>query len=206
MSNSKPTIAIDIDDVLAEGTLALVDSVNRIYGSSLTIDDYHKIGGDFMGYYERVWKAHGLEHTIRLEDLGKEMALDQSHVPLLAGAEFAVGELSKRFKVIFITARPAAWEKATRRWFADNLSHKDIELYFAGNHYDDTALTKGQLAKKLNVRLLIDDNVTNCQSALDEGVQTILFGAYGWQHNAPEGMVRCKDWPQALDYLNEATI
>ena len=131
----------------------------------------------------------------------REMA-DQSQVPLLAGAMFAVHELSKRFRVIFITARPPEWEDATRRWFKHHQVGEDVELYFAGNHYDATAQSKGKLAAKLGAELLIDDNVSNCQSALDEGLQTILFGDYGWQGSVPEGMIKCRDWSEVLEHLD----
>lgn len=198
----KPTIAIDIDDVLAEGTLALIESVNKMYGTSLTHTDYHSVGGDFKGYYERVWKSHGLENTVRYEDLEQEMIADQSHVPLLAGAEFAVHMLAERFHIIFITARAPECEAATRRWFKQHLFDDEVELYFAGSHFDDTSMSKGGLAAKLGAELLIDDNISNCQSALDEGLQTILFGDYGWQGNVPEGMTRCRDWPAVLEHLD----
>jgi hypothetical protein len=50
--------------------------------------------------------------------------------------------------------------------------------------------------------LLIDDNEEHIQSALDQGLDTILFGEYGWQHGAPQGTVVCKDWPAVLEYLS----
>lgn len=200
---SKPTIAIDIDDVLAEGTNALIESANRRYGLSLTPQDYHDVGGDFKGYYERVWLTHGVDNLVSYDELAEEMAEDQSHVPLLAGAEFAIHQLAKRFHIVFITARPEAWEAATRRWFKNHLYGDDIELYFAGSHHHETSLNKGQQAKKLGATLLIDDNVTNCQTALDEGIDVILFGDYGWQRNAPGTMKRCKGWPEVLEYIDE---
>ncbi len=202
-SSKKSTIAIDIDDVLADGTNAMIDAANRRYDLSLTADDYHSVGGDFKGYYERVWATHGLESIVNFDELSEEMAADQSHVPLLAGAEFAVSELSKRFHIVFITARPEAWERATRLWFAKHFEKENVELYFAGSHLSPSSLTKGQQAKRLNATLLIDDNISNCQTALDEGLEVILFGEYGWQGHAPSEMTRCKDWPEVLEHLSE---
>lgn len=200
----KPIIAIDIDDVVAQGTEYLIESVNTRHNLALTREEYHAVGGEFWGYYERVWQAHGVGDLVHYADVAEEMAADQSQVPLLPGAQFAVHELAKRFHVIFITARPPAWEQATRRWFKQHLDDEDVELYFAGNHYDSAAQSKGQLAVRLGAELLIDDNISNCQSALDEGVDTILFGEYGWHTSVPDGMMRCKDWPAVLEYMNEA--
>lgn len=200
----KATIAIDIDDVLAEGTNSLIASANARYGLSLSPEDYHAVGGDFKGYYERVWMTHGVDSIVSYSELAAEMAEDQSHIPLLAGAEFAIHQLAKRFHIVFITARPESWEISTRRWFAQHLAADDIDLYFAGSHHNEMALSKGQQAKKLGATLLIDDNVANCQSALDEGIDVILFGDYGWQRDAPKTMKRCKGWPEVLEYLDEA--
>lgn len=199
---TKPVIAIDIDDVLADGTNALIDAANRRYDLSLTPEDYHTVGGDFKGYYERVWATHGVESIVSFDELSEEMATDQSNVPLLAGAQFAVTELSRRFHIVFITARPEEWEAATRRWFSQHFGNDDVELYFAGSHDGTMAMTKGQQAKALGADLLVDDNPRNCQTALDEGLKTILFGEYGWQQNPPDTMIRCKGWPEVLEYLD----
>lgn len=204
---NKITIAIDIDDVLAEGTNALIDVVNSRYGLALSQGDYHAVGGNFNGYYERVWATHGVDGIVSYAELADEMAADQSHIPLLPGADFAINELSKRFHIVLITARPESWIKATRRWLARHFDAGDIEVYFAGNTVSaaqKTALSKGKQAKLLNAKLLIDDNVNNCQSAMDEGIEVILFGEYGWQGDAPERMMRCKDWPAVLEHVNEA--
>lgn len=203
---SMPTIAIDIDDVLADGTGQLIASVNERHGLSLTSQDYHAVGGEFWGYYERVWQAHGVAEVVKYADVAEEMRRDQSLVPLLPGAEFAIRQLTERFRVVFITARPVAWEAATRRWFTMHFNNDDIELYFAGSHDGTMALNKGQQAVKLGAKLLIDDNIDNCQTALDEGLEAILFGDYGWHGEVPAGMLRCKDWPAVLEYLDARDV
>ena len=63
--------------------------------------------------------------------------------------------------------------------------------------------TKGELCQELNVSWLIDDNPEHCLSAVDAGVEAILFGEYGWHHEAPMHLTRCKDWPSVVDYFNE---
>ncbi len=189
---NKQTIAIDIDDVIADSTEALKLLVNRQIGANLTSDQYHNVGGEYWGYYERVWQTHGLANKISYKDFEAEMVVDQSHVPLLPGADFAIHELTKKFRIIFITARNKTWERATQQWFGESFDKKDIELYFCENHKDAKAKTKGQLCKELGVSLLIDDNVSHCQSALDENVDIILFGKYGWQSKAPNEMTHAK--------------
>lgn len=202
---TKQTISIDIDDVIANSTESLRMLVNERTGANLTIEDYLNVGGEYWGYYERVWRTHGLQDQINFKDLSDEMIHDQSHVPLLPGAEFAIHELSKRFHVIFVTARDQSWEAATRKWFSQQFNHDDIELYFSESHKNSRAKTKGQLCRELGVTIHIDDNVSHCQSVLSEGIGAILFGHYGWHANIPSDVIRCKDWPSVLEYLNGAT-
>jgi hypothetical protein len=63
-------------------------------------------------------------------------------------------------------------------------------------------MTKGQICKKLGASYLIDDNVGHCEKAIEEGVSAVLFGEYGWHGDAPDKLVRCKDWPAVLEYFD----
>ena len=197
---SKPIIAIDIDDVTADSTESLRQLVNERWQVNLSKDDY-KIPGTYRDYYAEVWARHGLADKIDYADLEEEMAVDQSHVPVMRGAEDAIHALSKVFHVIFITARDVSWESATRVWFKDKFAHDDIELYFSEGMSNIGAMTKGQLCKQFGAELLIDDNPSHCLSAINEGVKTILFGNYGWHVVDLEGAVQCKNWKEVQEYL-----
>lgn len=199
---SHPTIAIDIDDVLADSTESLRMLVNERIGANLTTKDY-RVPGEYWGYYERVWQQHGIAERLNFKELNAEMTIDQSHVPLMPGATFAINELRKKYQVIALTARDVSWERATRAWFQEHLG--DTELYFIGNRHAVDSKTKGQLCRSLDVSILIDDNPGHCQSALDEGIEAILFGEYGWHTGLPEEIVRCKDWSAVMEYLSDRT-
>jgi 5'(3')-deoxyribonucleotidase len=198
----KPIIAIDIDDVIAAGTDSFRQEVNKLMGTNLTPEDY-QVPGDFWGYYERVWANHGIENVPRVQ-LDVVMITDQSHVPLLPGASFAIGELSKRFEIIIVTARDQKWEKATLIWLKSHFGDTFKSVHFAGNSDDKSAKTKGQLCVEVGAGYLIDDNPHNGMTAVDEGLKGILFGEYGWHHEAPDVLIRCRDWPAVLEYFQDA--
>lgn len=201
MKPSRKLIAIDIDDTIADSTESLRLLVNRRTGVSLTQEAY-RIKGDYWGYYERVWEANNIADRASYDDFANEMVDDQSHVPLLPGAEFAINELASQYDIVLLTARDKTWEKATRRWLSDNLGDHDIDIHFTSAHKDEREMTKGQLCRHLNAEILIDDNVEHCQSAINEGVQALLFGNYGWHHDAPDTLKRCKDWQAVLDFFS----
>jgi 5'(3')-deoxyribonucleotidase len=200
---SKPIIAVDIDDVIADTTDAIRLWGNAKSGIEMTKEHY-SIPGEYWGYYERVWEQKGLNGVLIYDDAESSLIADELEVPLLAGASFAIKELQKQYSVVLITSRTPLMEPVTRRWIDEHFAGLDIQLYFAKNPKNAVgpAKTKGQLCKELGAFLLIDDNVDHCQSVLDERLEAVLFGDYGWQTGLPKGAVRCNDWPAVLEYMN----
>lgn len=198
----KIIIAVDIDDVLADTSESLRHFVNRRTNSNLTKDDY-RVPGEYWGYYERVWASHGLVDDTQFADFENELAIDQSQVPLLPGASFAIHELSKKYHIILITSRNAKWENETRKWFKEHLGKDDIEIHLTGHRKADDYKTKGELCRLLGVEILIDDNFGHCQSAVDEGVSAVLFGEYGWHPINTNEIPHCKDWSAVLELLQQ---
>ena len=194
----KKVIAVDIDDVIADSTETLRIIVNTRTGANLESGHYKVPMGSYWGYYERIWRSHDVDITYR--ELEEEMEIDQSHVPLLSGASFAIGELSSKYDIVIITSRPPEWEPKTKDWLMTNFGDVFVSLHFT--QQGEEKKTKGQICKDLGVDYLIDDNPEHCQSALGEGVEAILFGDYGWHHKAPKGLVKCEDWQSVLEYFN----
>jgi len=194
----KPVIAVDIDDVLADSTEALRLEVNDRLKVELTAEHY-KIPGDYRRYYESIWKRHGLESRINMKDLDPRMAEDQSHIEPNQQAEEVLRRLSERYSLIVVTSRPATWRKATERWLERHFKDMFSQILFIEETEGET---KGRLCREHDADWLIDDNVEHAQSAVDEGLEVILFGDYGWHHKVPAHFHRCKNWRQVLEYFN----
>lgn len=200
-SPMRKTIAVDIDDTIAESLEAFRKKANEHAGSSLGVEDY-KIEADYWGYYEKVWEQHGIADLVNATKVYEDLHTDQSLVPLLPGAQFAVSELMKKYKIILITARDPKWEDATKSWLQDQFGDRAPELYFSQAHRDTASKTKGQICKDVGAEWLIDDNVEHCLGAVQEGVTPLLFGSYGWQYKAPNHLTRCHDWQAVLEYFD----
>lgn len=191
---SREVIAIDVDDVVADSTESLRLLVNKRTGSSLTKENY-RIPGEYSRYYERVWEKHGLSELISYETLGDDMVYDQAHIPLNEGAKEAISKLSQNYDLVIVTARDPAWKPATVRWLSahfDSLFHKVI--FTRSDIENSPEKSKGEVCIEVGASWLIDDNVEHCQSALDVGIRAIIFGTYGWHHDIPPSLVRCKNW------------
>lgn len=198
----KPTIAIDIDDVLAQGTESLRLQVNQRLGVNLTPEHY-RIPGSYRRYYETVWKEHGILERIDWEELNSQMLIDQSHVPVVPKAAATLRKLKRTYDLVVITARETTWEAATRDWVEAQFPGIFSTVHFAGRH-DGTTKPKGELCVELGAAWLIDDNVEHAHTALERGIQVLLFGSYGWHKNIEihKDVVRCKDWTAVLEYFD----
>lgn len=197
----KPIIAIDIDDVLAQGTESLRQEVNRRLGVNL-LPEHYQIPGPYWQYYETVWEQHGLADRISMEELNPQMVKDQSHVLVFEEAKDVLKKLSEKYRLFVVTARNVEWETATRRWLSSHFPDVFADIYFAGDHGGNQ--TKGELCVEIGAEWLIDDNVGHAQTALEQGIKVVLFGDYGWHKNIEihEDIVRCKDWPAVLEYFD----
>lgn len=197
----KQIIAVDIDDVIALGTESLRLQVNKRLGTNLQPKHY-AIPGEYWGYYDRVWQLNGLADRISLEDLNPQMLVDQSHVPPHAQALSALRTLAKRFDLVVVTARNTDWERATKVWIDKNFPGIFSGIYYAGR--PDGPKTKGDVCVDLGASWLIDDNIDHAHTAIDHGVQVLLFGEYGWHigREVHKNVVRCKDWQAVLEYFD----
>ena len=201
---SRPIIAIDIDEVLADTTEAVRLITNKRLGVELPQSAY-AIHADYWGYYESVWEKHELK-DISFKDIHEELTNNHLTVKLLPGAQFALGRLQRKYDIVFVTARSDDRRKDTLEWFRAWLPEVNADIHFS-NHLDKARrVSKGELCRQLGAELLIDDNFEHCRSAVDCGLSAILFGEYGWQYSAVEheGVARCRDWQSVLERLDVA--
>lgn len=198
----KPVIAVDIDDVLASSTDALRQVVNKKLGIELPAEAY-VVEADYWGYYDAVWEANGISGQISLDELNPQMRVDQSHVLPMPGAFAALSQMRSSYDFIVITARSSDWEDATRVWLQKNFPGIFEEVFFTNEADGVKEKGKGDLCLEAGATWLIDDNIGHALSALEKGVDVIVFGEYGWHHRGiPDGVVACKNWLDVGEYFS----
>lgn len=197
---TKPLIAIDIDDTIADSTESLRIAANERSGLNIPAEVYRQ-KGEYWGYYEAILAKYGIDKVYTLQDNKAEMEADQSTILVIEGARDALATLTKHYRIVFITAREESCEPATHRWLAEKFDGLKYDLHFIDHIHGESGLTKGQLCKRLGAELLIDDNDAHCQSAVAEGVGAIRFGEYGWHGENEDQIPCCKTWQDVLEYL-----
>ncbi len=197
---SKPIIAIDIDDVLADYAAGFVAFSNQRWGTNLTLDDYDEHWGN-------VWKVDIEEirrraTTIHDERLVKTLTHRSEAVPVL---EY----LSKSFDIVVVTSRRIQNKDDTLAWLRTHYPMISTETVTFSGFFDTIKegsihQTKGDIIASLGARYMIDDQLKHCLSSAEQGVEALLFGDYAWNQmpNLPASVTRVHDWGGVKEYFD----
>lgn len=195
-------IAIDIDDVLGSQNEAMLRFANERYGHNHTIDDY-TVEGPYWGYWRNIWGVCEEEGRRRIQEYHELGGLD-THEPIPQAVE-AVTELDQRYGLVIVTARERAFEKPTREWLGKHFPVTFSSVHFLGETNGQKE-TKAEVCKRLGADYLIDDYPEHCRLAVEDGVQPLLFGSYGWNKyitDLPSEVIRVRNWAEVLEYFSD---
>jgi len=195
---TKPIIAIDIDDVLADHAKQFVEFSNKRWETNLTIDDYDE-------HWAEMWQTDHAETERRAAEFRSSNIIrgyNHDNVALET-----LKELNKHFSLVVLTSRRLEMEKETRAWIATHYPDIFTEIHFSGiwENSDGTAhlQTKAEVCRTLGASYLIDDQLKHCIGAAECGVTGLLFGNYTWNKtsNLLSNMARVKDWYEVGKYF-----
>ena len=199
---AKPTIAVDIDDVLAANAENFVRFSNKRWGTNLKPDDYTE-------HWAELWKVDFDEVDKRRDVIIKEQLFLKHR--FFDEAKPVLKKLTKNYKLFVVSSRSNRIQKDTIDWI--NKEYGDI---FSGIHFADmwnrTDLhilerlkgTKNDVIKQIGADYLIDDQPKHCIAAAKAGIKTVLFGDYKWNRDLKlrKNMVRARNWQEVLEYFN----
>lgn len=190
---AKKTIAIDIDDVLADNAAGFVAFSNRKWGTNLRPEDYDE-------HWAKVWAIDNEEVERRAtafheSGVFRTYAHADTAMPVLK-------RLSLEYNLIIVTSRRLQIQGETLEWVHRHYPgiFSDETIHFAGiwDTIDNHSIhrTKADVVEQLGADILIDDQLKHCQAVVETGRQALLFGDYSWNRldKLPSGMVRVADW------------
>ena len=197
------TIAIDIDDVLADNARGFVDFSNQRWGTHLSPDQYDE-------HWAKIWEVDNEETERRaaiFHESGvlKDYRHDDSALPVLQ-------RLSQDFRLLIITSRRLQTKGDTIAWIHQHYPgiFVDDTIHFAGIwdtvNDESIALTKGELVDALKADYLIDDQLKHCQAVAGRGKRALLFGDDRWNQaeKLPQGITRVAGWRAVEEYFYAA--
>jgi hypothetical protein len=195
------TIAVDIDDVLSMSAQAFTSFSNETWGTTLEEADFTEDLGS-------MWGVDHKEVVKRLKTYFASDAIQRS-LPI-EGAEPALRELARWYKLVAVTSRIEQIMPMTQEWVGHNFAGIPLEVYSAGiwDKLDEGARmrTKSEVCVRLRADYLIDDQLKHCIAVSECGIEAVLFGNYAWNQAGllPGGVKRAEDWQAVLEYFTNA--
>jgi len=201
----KQVIAVDIDDVLAISAAEFVAYSNQRWGTNLKVEDYHED-------WSVMWQVDRETEHQRAQEIYNTGFFEA--IPHDAAAIDVLKQLSHNYELVVATSRVSVVHKDTLEWLERHFRGLFKDVHMSGI-YDAVAygpletggqhmLTKAELIKRVGADFLIDDQPKHCLAVADLGVETILFGDYGWNRDIgplPERVTRCADWAAVGEYF-----
>lgn len=198
---TKPIIAVDCDHVIADINEGIRQFVNETYGTAHTSEDY-RVTGEYKRYWERVW---GFEEGVKSDRFARFVASGRmSHLDEVSGALRTLTQLRDTHTLVLVTARTQSEVKSTHEWLAKRMPGVFDRVIFMHEWSDGVQSTKAKICQDIGAGYLIDDNYDHCRLASEIGINSLLFGDYGWNREVSVGgnMRRAKDWYEIGEFFN----
>lgn len=196
----KPIIAVDIDDVIAANAVGFVKYSNNKYGTKLTIDNYQDHWGE-------IWKTEHEETERRAIDYHTSGHI--ATYDIVDGAFDVLKKLKQHFSLVVLTTRRNSINQLTREWLEKFYPNIFDDIIFSGffdePNKESIHQTKGELARSIKAKYLIDDQLKHVQSAAAMGINGLLFGEYSWNKidELPKDVLRVKNWEEVSRYFHD---
>jgi len=208
MSNQKPRIGVDLDNVLFDFTPAFCEYSNAEFGTDLTSYSYHE-------HWAKIWGQNDelLPHNELMDRwhymIGEKFF--EKILPIKNAAEILRRLKELGYELVVLTTRSAnnpADDKEIRRQTRDSLS-RDFsgifdEIHFLGiwkgaDQEKGHQITKSELFDKLNLDYLIDDQTKHVNAINASGEpRGILFGSFAHQEDAAPNTPHFDSWNDDL--------
>jgi uncharacterized HAD superfamily protein len=196
----RQTLAIDADDTLFDENTAVRLFMNKTYGFQHTAQDY-LVPGPFDNYWERIWNVEPDKMNEMYEQF--VTSSEKQNLEPMPGAVRVLEALKEKYELVIVTSR----DHRAVDWTHDSLTRHYPQL-FKDVHFTPLwgkgeKVTKAKICNEIGASYLIDDSFEHCKLAAEAGIQSILFGNYGWnrEQELPQGIVRCQDWTAVGEFL-----
>jgi len=194
---AKPTIAVDLDEVLGQFLQQLALFHNEEYGTSLTIKDFHSY------HFADVWECTDEEASARVRKYFASKYFED--IPPVPKAFDVLSKHKDSFRFVVVTARQHFLEETTRQWIAKHYPELFDDILF-GNHYgtEGKKVPKSELCKTINAIALLDDSLhhaLDCSPIMTTILLVDLDGQYTWNQNPNPRTNKCVEVPSNVQRL-----
>ena len=184
-------IAIDLDEPVVHYIKGFVKFYNTAYGGNLKAEDFKEFD---------IHKTLGVS-----KEESKELRRKYSNskffeeMEFLEGAKEVIDNLSKKNKIIFITARDSFYHDKTKAFIKANFPYAD--LLFSGDYHGNNK-KKDELCKDFVVDILIEDSELS-GNYVESGIKIILIDKPWNKHVLHKNLIRVNNWNEIAGKLRK---
>jgi len=198
----KPIILVDTDDTIIHHANPLVEYLNYIYQKTYKVEDIE-------GY--QVWKLYGITYEAFWHELNTFFRSDYYfQSSFVENSIKTLQDLASDFRLVMCTSRSLAWQGPTMELFEDRgILNLFEEFYFGGDYGPgENAIPKYQNCLKAGASLIVDDYPKAVNACLENGIPSILFGNYPWNHEilSVSGGRRAWNWQEVPQKVQEILL
>lgn len=197
---TKPTIAVDIDEVLLSHITDLITWYNGNFGTKLTEHDNHPTD-------TTNWGTSSINETVKRVHEFYQTSEFRNAKPFPEAVR-VLTKLTESFEVIVITARDTPLEQFTNEWLVEHFTELFKSVHFTRYYsLEGKRRDKSEVLLEQSVDYFIDDSLVNIEQAATAGIESVLFGDYPWNQtkSLPANVTRCRDWPAVEKYFATRT-
>jgi uncharacterized HAD superfamily protein len=136
--------------------------------------------------------------------LGPHISAILSSTKPLDGAVQGINRLSKKYRLVIVTARHPFLKRRTIKWLNYNFPSVFEKIIFVSYRtYFQPYEKKSVICEKIGAKILLDDKMHNAIDCSNNGIKVYLFGNYNWRLNEvlPKNIIRTKDWAKVVEEL-----
>ncbi len=184
-------IGIDVDDTITNSYDTIIDLISKVYNK-----DSNELKEKGTTYYDII------EDHVNFPGYTKFAADNfdtiMPNIPLIDNAKEVINKLHEDgHQIIIITARnDREYSNPYMTTYLYLVKHDILFDKILVNMPD-----KGPLCKKENIDIFIDDSVINCESAINNGINTYLFDRTFNRNN--KDIKRVLNWEEVYKIIND---
>tara|TARA_Y100000310_G_scaffold332096_1_gene407009 strand:+ start:4407 stop:4988 length:582 start_codon:yes stop_codon:yes gene_type:complete len=190
-------IGLDLDEVLAGFMNRFLYFYNEKTESSLKEEDIHSFD------IPSVLGISGQKGNALFEEFYESKHFED--ISTVKGSFFSVMSLRKNNELYVITARPFNIREKTENWLEKKFGSIFEELHLTNGYSIKTStLKKSDVAKKLGLDYMVEDNIEFASDCASKGVPTLLMNK-PWNQNGKmeNGIYRVHGWKGVMDHFKE---
>jgi 5'(3')-deoxyribonucleotidase len=183
----KPGIVLDIDEILADTLTQLIEWHNINYNTSLNWNDCYT--------YKmwNIWDCTKEENMVRINRFFNSEYAEK--ILPVKGSQLGVMKLALDYDIHLVTGRDTKSIIDTNKWLLQYFPQTFLPLEeFTGHYYNNKPLLKSEVCKKLNAKIIIEDDLEHAIDCLNNGLTVILMDKpwnKGYDH---ENLYREDSW------------